>query len=1194
MQHKADYVTDPARGTVVIKRIAAGYGLALALTTMLFQQNALALTAQSITITAGLPATEVFAPGTLTVTATASSGLAVTWASITPTVCTATPTITNQAAVNLVGAGTCSVTASQAGNATYAAAPVRTLNDTITAASQSITITSGLPASIGYSNTSFNVSATASSGLPVTLASTTTSVCTTVTSANQSTVTTIGLGTCTISMTQAGNANYTAAPVRTQSGTVVKGNQTITFGAPANQTFGAAPFALSATSTSGLAVAFTSATTPVCTVSGSTVTLVTPGTCTINANQAGNTDFNAATQVVQSLTVAKEAQTITFAAPGGKVFGSAPFTVTPTSSSALAVALTSATTSVCTVSGNTVTLVAVGTCTLDANQAGNATYAAATQVAQSFAVTSVAAQTITFGTLSNQTYGAAPYTIAATSTSGLTVAFTSATTGVCTVSGTTLTIVGAGSCTIDANQAGNASYAAAAQVAQTMTVAKAAQTITFAAPATQSFSSTPLTLTATSNSALTVAYTSATTSVCTVAGNAVSFVGLGTCTIDANQAGNTNYNAATQVAQSFTVAQGLQTITFNALSSKAFGSAPFSVAATSTSGLAVALTSATLPVCTVAGNTVTLLAAGTCTLNANQSGNANYAAAAQQAQTFAVIAAAQTITFTAVGNQVYGVAPITLAASSTSSLVVALTTTTTPVCTVSGTTLTIVAAGSCTINANQAGNSNYAAATQVSQTITVAPAAQTITFGTIANQTYGAAPIALTATSTSGLAVTYASTTTPVCTISGSTVTLISGGSCTINATQVGNANYAAATPVGQTFTVGLEAQTITMNAISNQILGVAPLSVTATSTSGLAVALTSATTSVCTVSGKTVTLLAVGSCTINANQAGNVDYAVATQQSQTFTVNPDTVTVSVTNPIASQQLEAPVNLTLTANAVSGSGTITQVAFYNNGALMGTVTQAPYTLEIPNVASGSYVITAKATDSNNVSATSASVTMTVAANVSGELIYYVNTDQLNTPRLLTNSDGIPVWSWDGEAFGNTPPNTNPSGLGNLTFNLRFPGQYYDAETNLHYNGHRDYDPTTGRYIESDPIGLNGGSVSTYSYVKNQPTADTDTDGLAPDQWWRPCNSDQVQQCVSQCEGQGQEFDSCAVRWMKGNGVKSPWAGTPSNGGLSCSCKEKKPEPKPLVCDKNCEAGWVKVIVSGIVTLVWSLCAAGSQ
>jgi len=112
-------------------------------------------------------------------------------------------------------------------------------------------------------------------------------------------------------------------------------------------------------------------------------------------------------------------------------------------------------------------------------------------------------------------------------------------------------------------------------------------------------------------------------------------------------------------------------------------------------------------------------------------------------------------------------------------------------------------------------------------------------------------------------------------------------------------------------------------------------------------------------------------------------------------------------------------------------------------------------------------------------------------------VSYIHTDQLGTPRMITrSSDGQVVWKWDNtEAFGNSAPNENPSGLGGFTFNLRFPGQYYDAETGAHYNYFRDYDPRIGRYVQSDPIGL-GGGLNTYGYVGARPLTSVDPLGLA--------------------------------------------------------------------------------------------------
>ena len=170
-------------------------------------------------------------------------------------------------------------------------------------------------------------------------------------------------------------------------------SQTISFTAPGNQTLGLVPAALSASATSGLPVTITSTTPVVCSVTNNTLTLIAAGNCGVTASQAGNTSYNVAPSVSYSFSVAAAtgvvlpAQTITFASPGAQLVGT-PATLTATSSSGLPVTLVSTTLPVCTVSGNTLTLVSAGTCTVSANQVGNASFAAATTVSNNFAVTS--------------------------------------------------------------------------------------------------------------------------------------------------------------------------------------------------------------------------------------------------------------------------------------------------------------------------------------------------------------------------------------------------------------------------------------------------------------------------------------------------------------------------------------------------------------------------------------------------------------------------------------------------------------------------------------------------------------------------------------------------------------------------------------------------------------------------------------
>jgi RHS repeat-associated protein len=109
-------------------------------------------------------------------------------------------------------------------------------------------------------------------------------------------------------------------------------------------------------------------------------------------------------------------------------------------------------------------------------------------------------------------------------------------------------------------------------------------------------------------------------------------------------------------------------------------------------------------------------------------------------------------------------------------------------------------------------------------------------------------------------------------------------------------------------------------------------------------------------------------------------------------------------------------------------------------------------------------------------------------------ISYVFADHLDTPRLITRAaDNTIVWRWDqADPFGVQPPLENPAGAGLFTYNLRFPGQVFDKETNNHYNYHREYDPQTGRYVQSDPIGLDGGA-NTYGYVGGNPLSLVDPD-----------------------------------------------------------------------------------------------------
>lgn len=161
---------------------------------------------------------------------------------------------------------------------------------------------------------------------------------------------------------------------------------------------------------------------------------------------------------------------------------------------------------------------------------------------------------------------------------------------------------------------------------------------------------------------------------------------------------------------------------------------------------------------------------------------------------------------------------------------------------------------------------------------------------------------------------------------------------------------------------------------------------------------------------------------------------------------------------------------------------------YTTGTAAGNV---PFAIAA-GVANGTYELRLFSANSFTRIATSAhlSVGATQAA------LYFIHPDHLGTPRIVADDAGTAVWKWDQrEPFGNDVPNQDPGNTG-TTFDLpiRFPGQYQDSETNVRFNNFRDYNSETGRFVQSDPIGLAGG-INTYSYARNRSISSIDPLGL---------------------------------------------------------------------------------------------------
>ncbi len=292
-----------------------------------------------------------------------------------------------------------------------------------------------------------------------------------------------------------------------------------------------------------------------------------------------------------------------------------------------------------TISGGVATLnttsLTINSNSITATYSGDTNFAASPASAALNITVSQATPTIAF-TVANKTYGASSFTVAATSNS--TGAFTySVVSGQATVSGSTVTLTGAGTVVLQASEAADSKYVAATQTA-TFSVSQGTPTIAFTV-SSQTYG-TPFTVAATSNSTGAFTY-SVVSGLATVSGNTVTPTGVGTVVLQASEVADSNYIAGTKNA-TFTVAKGTPTITFS-VSNQTYGVTPFTVAATSNSTGAFTYSVVSGPA-TVSGSTVTLTGVGTVVLKASEATSTNYVASTQNA-TFTVGQGAPTITW---------------------------------------------------------------------------------------------------------------------------------------------------------------------------------------------------------------------------------------------------------------------------------------------------------------------------------------------------------------------------------------------------------------------------------------------------------------------------------------------------------------------------------------------------------------------
>ncbi len=574
-----------------------------------------------------------------------------------------------------------------------------------------------------------------------------------------------------------------------------------------------------------------------------------------------------------TLVVAKGSQTITFPSPPALCFGDADCPLNATARSHLPVIYASSAPGVAIIVDRWLHIVAGGNVTVTASQPGNANWNAAPVVAKTLAI-SKKSQTIIFPAISSYVTGDADFSPGAMATSGLPVSYASANAAVATLVNGNIHVVGAGSAVIIATQLGNAGWAAANPVSQTLLVNKGNQTISFPALPSKGYGDADFSPGAIASSGLPVSYASSNPSVASILAGKIHITGFGTTAITATQAGSANWNPADQVSRPLSIEKPAAKVVLSGLSQTYNGQPRVVMATTIPAGLRV--------VFDYAGAADGPVNAGAYGVTATVEDD-TYAGSSRG--TLVIAKGSQTITFAAPPALCFGDADCRLAATASSLLPVIYASSAPAVATLLGSNLHVVGGGNVTVTASQPGDANWNAAPSVAKALTISKKSQTIDFPSLPSRIMGDADITPDATATSGLPVSYVSERASVATIVNGKIHVVGAGSAVIAAAQPGNPSWGSATPVRQTLVVGKGDQTISFPVLPSKGFGDADFAPGASASSGLPVSYASSNPSAVTIVAGKIHLVGFGTATITATQAGSANWTPAAAATQIMTV---------------------------------------------------------------------------------------------------------------------------------------------------------------------------------------------------------------------------------------------------------------------------------------------------------------------
>ena len=589
-----------------------------------------------------------------------------------------------------------------------------------------------------------------------------------------------------------------------------------------------------------------------------------------------------------------------------------------------------------------------------------------------------------------------------------------------------------------------------------------------------------------------VTFSTSTPTVCIVGVSGVQFIAAGSCTIDADQTGDSNYLAAAQNHQSFQVGQGTQsTVVVTGPGTVQYNSTAVATASGGNGTGAYSFDAGTSNGCSVSNTVVSVTdASKSCVLTATRAGDANFLTSSPSGPfTVTLTKATQEIVFTSTPPSspvALGPAYVMSVQSGGSGNAVRFSSLTATVCSVSGSSVSFLAGGLCEVAADQDGNNNYVAAPQQKQSMTVGLATQAALSVTgPSSVTFGTTGTATSSGGSSSVPVTFSVGASLGCSVAGTTVSVVNASAlCALTATKGSDGIYAQATSSAFTVTLLRAGQAIAFTSTPPApIVGGPTYTVTADGgASGNPVLFKSLTTGVCTVAGNVVTFVAAGGCQVAANQDGNDNYLPANQVSQTMTVASTSTPALTTTTVGSSSNPSLVgqSVTFTAtvkrtsnNAAATGGTVT----FNEGA---TVLAGP--LAINGAGQASFTLSTLVAGTHSIAATySGTATLATSTGTFSQVVAKIatttvvvssknpsNSGQSVTFTATVRSNGRAVTSGkvmfkDGSTTLGGPISVNANGTASITISNLSAGNHQIAAI---YGPTDTYEISTGTLTQT--------------------------------------------------------------------------------------------------------------------------------